>query len=130
VSPPYKTAEFDILYDAGISKAGDLVELGIAMKLIEARGGAYHYREIALGRGREAAKRALSGDPALAGEIEKRIRQAAGLPVPAGEIGGGSDRSSGAPATPAMVVAGDSPGLVEMEALDLGEFELEMAGVS
>src|SRR5512136_1343419 len=98
VAPPYKTAEFDILYDAGISKAGDLVDLGIAMRLIETRNGACLFQGAALGRGREAAKRALRGDPALALEVENLVRQAAGLPTLAGEIESGSDRSLGAPA--------------------------------
>jgi recombination protein RecA len=126
VAPPYKTAEFDILYDAGISKAGDLVELGIAMKLIEERNGAYLYRGMALGRGREAAKRALRGDPALAMEIENRIRQVTGLPALAGEIEDGKETS----------LAGLAMAEAEAGGLDLvdpdelqEEFELEMAGV-
>jgi recombination protein RecA len=109
VAPPYKTAEFDILYNAGISKVSDLVDLGIAMQLIEGRNGAYLYRGKALGRGREAAKRALRGDPALAGEIENRIRQVTGLPALAEAGVGGLD-------------------LVDPDELQ-EEFELEMAGV-
>jgi len=82
VAPPYKTAEFDILYDAGISKAGDLVDLGMDWELIEARHGVYSYQGATLGQGKGEAVRALRGDPALAGEIESRIRQAAGVPPP------------------------------------------------
>ena len=124
VAPPYKTAEFDILYDAGISKAGDLVDLGIALKLIEGRNGAYLYRGIALGRGREAAKRALRGDPALAREIENRIRQAAGLPA-----GGIEDGNGKSPARPAMAEAEvGGLDLVDLDELEK-EFELEMAGM-
>ncbi len=125
VSPPYKTAEFDILYDAGISKAGDLVELGIAMRLIETRNGAYLFQGAALGRGREAAKRALRGDPALALELENLVRQAAGLSAPAGASEAGGDRCPGAPAK--AEVAGLD--LVDLDGLE-EEFELEMAGVS
>ncbi len=109
VAPPYKTAEFDIMHDAGISKAGDLVELGIALQLIEGRNGTYLYRGKALGRGREAAKRALRGDPALAGEIENRIRQVTGLPALAEAGVGGLD-------------------LVDPDELQ-EELELEMAGM-
>jgi recombination protein RecA len=121
--------EFDILYDAGISKAGDLVDLGIALKLIEARNGAYLYGETALGRGREAAKRALHGDPALAMEIENRVRQAAGLPALGGAIEGGDDGRPGAPITPAT--AGTEAGglvLADLDELE-EELELEMAGM-
>jgi recombination protein RecA len=126
VSPPYKAAEFDIMHDAGISKAGDLVDLGIALQLIEGRNGAYLYRGKALGRGREAAKRALRGDPALAGEIENRIRQVTGLPALAGGIEDGKERS---PARPTMAEA-EAGGLDLVDPDELQEeLELEMAGM-
>jgi recombination protein RecA len=80
VSPPYKMAEFDIMHDAGISKAGDLVDLGVDWELIELRHGIYSYQGATLGRGKGEAARVLRGDPALAGEIEMRVRQAAGVP--------------------------------------------------
>jgi len=126
VAPPYKTAEFDILYNAGISKASDLVDLGIAMQLIEGRNGAYLYRGKALGRGREAAKRALRGDPALALEIENRIRQVTGLPALAGGIEDGKERSLARPAMAEAKV--DGLELVDPDELQ-EELELEMAGM-
>ena len=90
VAPPYKMAEFDIMYDTGISKAGDLVDLGVDWELIEARHGVYSYQGTILGRGKGEAMRVLRGDPALAEEIESRVRQVAGVP------------SLGSPASPSM----------------------------
>jgi hypothetical protein len=95
------------------------------MRLIETRNGAYLFQGAALGRGREAAKRALRGDPALALELENLVRQAAGLSAPAGASEAGGDRCPGAPAK--AEVAGLD--LVDLDGLE-EEFELEMAGVS
>jgi len=74
------------MHDAGISKAGDLVDLGVDWELIEACHGVYSYRGAILGRGKRQAICALHSDPALAGEIEKRVRQAAGVPVLDGPV--------------------------------------------
>ena len=80
VAPPFRVAEFDILYDTGISRAGELLDLGVAWELVAERGRVYSYRTTILGRGREEARRALRDDPTLALEIENRIREAANLP--------------------------------------------------
>jgi recombination protein RecA len=80
VAPPFRMAEFDILYDRGISRADDLIALGVDRKLIEASEGVYSYRGIVLGREQAEVQRTLYGDPALAREIENRIRASAGLP--------------------------------------------------
>ena len=79
VAPPFKKAEFDIMYNEGISKEGDLLDVGTEMGIIEKRGSYYSYGEMRLGQGRENAKRFLRENPSLADEISNRIRGEAGL---------------------------------------------------
>ncbi len=81
VAPPFREAEFDIMFSEGISKQGDILDLGTALELIEKRGAFYRYKEQMLGQGREAAKEFLRLNPALAQEIETAIRAANGIPV-------------------------------------------------
>ncbi len=80
VAPPFKEAEFDIMYNEGISWVGDVLDLGTGMELIEKRGAYYSYGEIRLGQGRENAKQFLRENPELTLEIENKIRELAGLP--------------------------------------------------
>jgi recombination protein RecA len=80
VAPPFRECEFDIMYDQGISKEGDVLDLGVQLSLIEKRGSFYVYREDRLAQGRESAKQVLKDKPALCLEIENAIRQASGLP--------------------------------------------------
>jgi recombination protein RecA len=77
VAPPFKVAEFDIMYNEGISKVGDILDLGVELGLIEKRGTFYTYAEQRIGQGRENAKQALKENPVLTEEIEARIREAA-----------------------------------------------------
>jgi recombination protein RecA len=74
VAPPFKVAEFDIMYSEGISKAGGVLDLGVEMGLIEKRGSFYTYGELRIGQGRENAKQYLKDNPDLAEEIELAIR--------------------------------------------------------
>jgi recombination protein RecA len=90
VAPPFRTAEFDIMYNEGISKVGDLVDLATQLEIISKRGSFYAYGDVRLGQGRENAKEFLRQNTALADEIELAIReQALGgvvpLPVGAGD---------------------------------------------
>lgn len=88
VAPPFKKAEFDIMYDEGISREGDLLDVGTEMGIIEKRGSYYSYGEMRLGQGRENAKGFLRENPSLADEISDRIRVEAGLiERPASESG-------------------------------------------
>ncbi|MHB8627490.1 MAG: recombinase RecA [Aggregatilineales bacterium] len=82
VAPPFKEAEFDIMFNEGISKVGDILDLGTALNLIEKRGAFFRYKDSIIGQGREAAKDFLRTNPALAAEIEQAIRTMSGLPVP------------------------------------------------
>ena len=74
VAPPFRSAEFDIMFDHGISKEGDLVDLGVELGLVKKAGTFFSYADIRLGQGRESAKQHLSQNPELAKEIEQRIR--------------------------------------------------------
>jgi recombination protein RecA len=79
VAPPFKVAEFDIMYDEGISKVGDILDLSVEMELIEKRGSYYSYGETRLGQGRENARSYLKDYPELAYELETALRNLAGL---------------------------------------------------
>jgi recombination protein RecA len=81
VAPPFREAEFDIMFNEGISKVGDILDIATEMNLIDKRGSFFRYHEATLGQGREAAKQYLRDNAALADEIENMIRQEYGLPV-------------------------------------------------
>jgi len=82
VAPPFRTAEFDIMYNEGISKTGDAVEMGVKLDIVEKKGSYYSYGETRLGQGRENAKQFLRENPDILDEITQQIRQSVGL-VPA-----------------------------------------------
>jgi len=95
VAAPFRTAEFDIMYNEGISKAGDLLDLATELNIVIKRGSFYSYGELRLGQGRENAKEFLKANQDLADEIEMAIRQQAlsgELPLPFGD-GSGEDDS-------------------------------------
>lgn len=75
VAPPFKQAEFDIMYGLGISREGSLVDIGVAMDIITKSGAWYSYGEHRLGQGRENVKDFLKENPVIAQEIEKKIRE-------------------------------------------------------
>jgi recombination protein RecA len=77
VAAPFRTAEFDIMYNEGISKVGDLLDLGVSMDIIDKRGSYYSYGDVRLGQGRENSKDYLRENPDLAEEIELAVRQQA-----------------------------------------------------
>ncbi len=76
VAPPFRQAEFDIMYNEGISKAGDLLDLATEMDVIDKRGSFYSYGDLRLGQGRENCKQFLRENPELALELENIVRQA------------------------------------------------------
>ncbi|MFN2184437.1 MAG: DNA recombination/repair protein RecA, partial [Anaerolineae bacterium] len=78
--PPFRECEFDIMYNKGISKEGDVLDLGVELDIIEKRGSFYSYKDERLAQGRENAKQALLENPAVCLEIENAIRRASGLP--------------------------------------------------
>ncbi len=79
VAPPFKQVEFDIMYGEGVSKTGELVDLGVKAEVVEKSGSWYSYNSERIGQGRENAKQFLKDHPDMADEIERAIRQNAGL---------------------------------------------------
>jgi len=77
VAPPFRTAEFDIMFDHGISKEGNLIDLGLETNILKKAGAFFSYGDIRLGQGREAAKQYLAENSELAQELEKQIRATA-----------------------------------------------------
>jgi recombination protein RecA len=94
VAPPFKQVEFDIMFGEGISKMGELIDLGIKANVVEKSGAWFSYDSQRLGQGRENAKAFLKDNPEIAAEIESRIRQNAGLII--ADLQGNDD---GLPAT-------------------------------
>ncbi len=93
VAPPFRTAEFDIMFNEGISKAGDVLDLATKFEIVSKRGAFFSYGDIRIGQGRENAKDYLRSNPELMAEIEGVIRQKAlsgeiALPLDMGGDGG------------------------------------------
>ena len=79
VAPPFKIIEFDIMYGEGISKMGELIDLGVKAEIVEKSGAWFSYDSQRIGQGRENSKQFLRDNPAMAEDIERRIRESAGL---------------------------------------------------
>ena len=78
-APPFRQAEFDIMFAEGISKVGELVDLGVEKRVIEKAGAWYSYKDDRLGQGREAVKTFFKSNPDIAQDIERQIREKVGL---------------------------------------------------
>ncbi len=85
VAPPFKEAEFDIMFGKGISREGDILDLAAKVNVIEKSGAWYSYQGDKIGQGRENAKLFLKDNPDIMATVERRVRQEMGLPVPAEE---------------------------------------------
>ena len=81
VSPPFKTAEFDILFGEGISREGEILDLGVLHRVIEKSGAWYAYGGEKIGQGRDNAREFLKENPDLRVEIENKVREALGVPL-------------------------------------------------
>jgi recombination protein RecA len=79
VASPFRQAEFDITYGEGISRTGELIDLGIEAKIVEKSGAWLSYGDLRIGQGRENAKQFLKENPELAAEIEAKLRKSLGL---------------------------------------------------
>jgi recombination protein RecA len=79
VAPPFKQVEFDIMYGEGISKTGELIDMGVKAGVVEKSGSWFSYGDQRVGQGRENAKTYLKDNPQIALEIEDKIRAAHGL---------------------------------------------------
>ena len=80
MAPPFRQAEFDIMFAEGISKTGELVDIGVEKKVIDKSGAWYSYKGERVGQGRDAARDYLKNNPAVANEIEAKLRELAGVP--------------------------------------------------
>ncbi|TDI66373.1 MAG: recombinase RecA [Alphaproteobacteria bacterium] len=108
LAPPFKMVEFDIMYGTGISKTGELLDLGVKVGVVEKSGTWFSYGDIRIGQGRENAKAFFAENPQIAATIEQAIRADAGLdsnPVPAKPKAAATDGDDGAAAAAA---AGES----------------------
>ncbi len=76
VAPPFKTAEFDIMYGEGISKVGEILDIGVAYEIIKKSGSWFSYQDTKLGQGRDAVKALLLDNPELMDELEQKIKDA------------------------------------------------------
>jgi recombination protein RecA len=102
VAPPFRTAEFDIMYNEGISKAGDVLDLATQFEIVQKRGAFFSYGDTRLGQGRENAKEYIRQNPELLAEIQAAIREKAlsgELALPLDMGGDSSDDSSAASST-------------------------------
>ncbi|MBB06238.1 MAG: recombinase RecA [Pseudooceanicola sp.] len=91
VAPPFKQVEFDIMYGAGISKTGELLDLGVKTGVVDKSGSWYSYGDERIGQGRENAKVFLKDNTGIALEIEDKIRASHGLEFDSGDRGGDDD---------------------------------------
>jgi recombination protein RecA len=101
VAPPFKEAEFDIMYGEGISKEGDLLDLAVENKIVDKSGAWFSFQGERLGQGRENSKTRLKNDSDLARTIEQRVREAIGISMPIPE----EDAASPPPASPKKAAA-------------------------
>jgi recombination protein RecA len=85
VAPPFTEAEFDIMYNEGISRTGDVLDLGVEYGVLDKRGAYFRYGETLLGQGRENSKQYLAENPEVMNRIEMAVRQGASLPI-SGEL--------------------------------------------
>jgi recombination protein RecA len=79
VAPPFKQVEFDIMYGEGVSKTGELIDLGVKAGIVEKSGAWFSYDSQRLGQGRENAKAYLKANPEVANKIESQLRQNSGI---------------------------------------------------
>jgi recombination protein RecA len=100
VAPPFRVTEFDLMHDRGISREGDLIDLGIEDDIIQKSGGHHSYGEVRLGNGRENVKQFLRDNPALMEEIGRKILENRGLLPPVGDAADNGEVETPAAAEP------------------------------
>ncbi len=112
VAPPFRIAEFDILYGHGISREGDLLDLGVAHRIVDKSGSWYSYGDLRLGQGKENSRTFLIDNTDLAMEIDKKLRIELGLiktKAPEAEAEAGKDGAKAAPAPSKAASSGPRP---------------------
>ena len=103
IAPPFKEAEFDIMFGKGISRAGDILDLAAKEDIIEKSGSWYAYQGAKIGQGRENAKNYLAQNPALLAEVEGKVREAHGLPADPALQAAAEAGAAGAESIPAEI---------------------------
>jgi len=102
IAPPFRAAEFDIMFNEGVSKLGEIIDMGVEKNIIEKSGAWFSYNGTRIGQGRENVKTFLRDNQEMATEIETRVRQAAGLPgsgaSPAESSDASKEKEASAPA--------------------------------
>jgi recombination protein RecA len=117
VAPPFKTAEFDILFGEGISRQGEIIDMGVNAKVIEKSGAWYAYQGEKIGQGRDNAREFLRENEALAFEIENKVRESLGIPLLAGGVEAPAAKEEKAPkASKAAKEAKDAKGAADADA--------------
>jgi recombination protein RecA len=91
VAPPFRKAEFDIMYGEGISKVGEIIDLGVELNILKKSGSWFSYGETRLGQGRDAVKSMIADNPELMDELEIKIKDALGSPAAAAVAAGDQD---------------------------------------
>jgi recombination protein RecA len=81
VAPPFKTAEFDILYGEGISREGEIIDMGVEARILDKSGAWYAYNGEKIGQGKDNAREFLRENPDIAIEVENKVREAMGVPL-------------------------------------------------
>jgi recombination protein RecA len=107
IAPPFRSAEFDIMFNEGVSKIGEIIDMGVEKNIVEKSGAWFSYSGTRIGQGRENVKVFLAEHPEMAAEIELKVRQAAGLP--AGSAPAGDNGSAAKDAAPQTERGGKSP---------------------
>ena len=107
IAPPFRTAEFDIMFNEGVSKIGEIIDMGVEKNIVEKSGAWFSYSGTRIGQGRENVKVFLAEHPEMAAEVELKVRQAAGLPV--GNAPAGDNGSAAKDAAPQSERAAKSP---------------------
>ncbi|MCH8296939.1 MAG: recombinase RecA [Chloroflexi bacterium] len=115
VAAPFRVAEFDIMFNLGISKMGDLLEIGTEQGIIKKSGAFYSYGETKLGQGRENSKEFLTLHPEIAASVEGRIRSPAGDSEPTGQVSPGEALTNGDSPHPEGSVADILSGNISQE---------------
>jgi recombination protein RecA len=93
LAPPFKQVEFDIMYGEGVSKTGELIDLGVKAGVVEKSGAWFSYDSVRIGQGRENAKTFLRENPDMAAKIEAAVRQNSGLVADAIAAGDGGEET-------------------------------------
>src|ERR1700758_756646 len=100
VAAPFREAEFDIIYGEGISREGDLIDLGVAQNIVEKSGSWYSYKGERIGQGREKGGQFIKDNPDIRGRIDAEVRKALGLIKPEGAVAASAEANGSAPPPP------------------------------